>query len=283
MEKKEKCFCFRRWPNDDNRGSLKTTIPNQMTTLAGILCVRNGFELDYNWEISGESLLGVCDELVLSDCESSDGTRERMNEWSARDSRITLHSYPWSNPINTNEWWVDWLNTARQHAKSDAVMFLDADEVLHEDSYETVRRAADNGLAGFCHRYNFWRDAQHLIPEGKCCGHEVLRIGPKNNWFPSDYPDPHGRDADIIAKAQHLDIRIFHYGFLRKREAFFKKAREVQRIWAGTFDPRLEAAEKFEGNWSEMPGVTGWENQLVDFTGTHPKIAHQWLKERNVL
>lgn len=249
-------------------------------TLAGILCIRNGLELDYCFREAGESLLAVCDELVICDCDSTDGTRAVIDEWALREPRINICNFPWTDPKGTNEFWLDWLNYARQHAKSEHVMFLDADEVLHEDSFDTVRRAANNGLAGFCHRYNFWKDAQHLIPQGECCGHEVLRIGPKNYWYPSDYPDPHGRDKEIIAIAIPLDIKIFHYGFIRKREAFFKKARVIQGIWANTFDPRLEAAEKFDGVWSTMPGVTGWENKLVDFTGTHPKFAHAWLRER---
>jgi len=29
-----------------------------------------------------------------------------------------------------------------------------------------------------------------------------------------------------------------------------------------------------------MPGVTGWENELEPFTGTHPAVIHSWLKER---
>jgi glycosyltransferase involved in cell wall biosynthesis len=49
-----------------------------MKTLAGILCIRNGLKLDYCFREAGQSLLGVCDEVVICDSDSDDGTRQIM-------------------------------------------------------------------------------------------------------------------------------------------------------------------------------------------------------------
>lgn len=251
-------------------------------TLGGFVCIRDGDLLDYCWRESVNSLLAVCDEVVICDCDSSDGTRQIMDKWAADQPKVTLANFPWTDPKGDPWWYPNWLNYARQHLKlrgpDTCVVYLDGDEILHEDSYAEVRNAADQGLSLICRRFNFWRDAQSLIPDGKCCGHEVIRVGPRDLWFPSDYPDP--RANEIMRRAGPSNIQIMHYGFLRSREAFFRKAREVQRIWANDFDPRLVAAEKFEGVWSTMPGVTGWENNLVPFTGTHPKLIHRWLLQR---
>jgi glycosyltransferase involved in cell wall biosynthesis len=251
-----------------------------MKTLAGILCCRNTDSLDYCWREAGASLLGVCDELILCDCDSDDGTRQAMDEWAKMEPRIAICNFPWTNPKRDNEWWLNFLNYARQHAKSEMVMLLDADEVLHEDSYEIVRRVADAGQAAFCQRYNFWRDSRSLIPKGHCCGYEVLRLGPKNYWYPSDYPDPHGRDHAIVSMATKTNIKIMHYGFIRERGAFFRKAREVLRIWNDAFDPRLEVAEKEGGNWMTHSAMPEWTKELVPFQGSHPKAIHNWLTER---
>jgi len=80
--------------------------------------------------------------------------------------------------------------------------------------------------------------------------------------------------------ALKLGIDIYHYGFLRRREAFFKKEKLLQGYFFDTYDARLERAEKESGNWMESAGVTGWENQLLDFTGPHPVAARAWLNER---
>jgi glycosyltransferase involved in cell wall biosynthesis len=251
-----------------------------MKTLAGILAVRNGFRGDYCWVEAAKSLLGVCDELVLADCDSSDGTSEAMRDWAAKDSRITLCNFPWTDPRGTNQWWVDFLNYARQHAKSEWIVQVDADELIHEKDYPEIRAAADEGKVLICERYNFWASAQTLIPHGHCCGHEVVRVGPANVVMPSDYPCT-GSDT-IMSMAVPSTVGIYHYGFVRKKEAWWYKAREVHRIWNGDgpLDPRLVAAEEEGGEWARNHKVAEWVKDLVPFTGTHPAIIHPWLIER---
>lgn len=249
-----------------------------MKTISGILCCRNTESLDYCWKEAGQSLLGVCDELVISDCSSSDGTRELIDDWARKDSRIKVVDYPWENPVSTNKWWPEWVNKTIKQASGEWIIQLDADEILHENSYAEVRIASNESRAAICKRWNFWKDDKHLIPSGFCCSDNVIRVGSSKMYMPSDYPM--NEALEIMAIAQPAPIFIGHYGFLRKREAFFQKARVVQNIWAGSFDPRLAAAEAAGGNWMTHSGVTGWENNLVPFTGTHPKLILPWLKER---
>jgi predicted O-methyltransferase YrrM len=247
-------------------------------TLAGIVCVRNGDTLDYCWRESVLSLLPICDEIILCDCDSDDGTK--LERFAAVDSKIRVLNFPWTNPVGSNTWWPEFQNYARAQAKSEMCFFLDADEVLADQYYDEVRAAADAGEVLLCRRRNFWRDSFHLIPEGKCVGHEVIRLVPQNLWVPSDYPDPQGRDKETLTRARKCGVEIMHYGFIRKREAFFRKTAEVEKIWTGSRDTRLADAEKFDGDWSTMPGVTGWENDLVEYRGTHPEVIHRWLRER---
>lgn len=250
-----------------------------MSTLGGNVCIRNGFELDYCWREAVTSLLPICDKVVISDCESTDGTWEYIQDWAKREPKLVLHRYPWTDPKGSNVWWPEWLNIARQHLPTDMHIQLDADEVLHQDSYDEVLKARDNQSILYCTRFNFWRDPQHLIPEGKCCGRTVLRIAPTNRPIPSDYPYPPAEET--MGLGQQSTVKIMHYGFLRQHDAFFRKARTVQKIWANSYDPRLEAAEKNGRQWASTPGLCGgWENQLDDFTGTHPEVIKPWLRNR---
>jgi glycosyltransferase involved in cell wall biosynthesis len=250
-----------------------------VNTLAGLLSVRNTISLDYCWRECGESLLGVCDELVINDCESNDGTWEQVQEWAHQEPRITLVRTPWTDPVATNKWWPEFFNRTREHAKSQMVLAMDADEVLHEEDFGLIRSASNAGKVLYFKRLNFWKDPRHLIPKGQCCGTQVVRLAPRHLPLPSDYPYPPADET--VSMAEQSDIRTFHYGFLRKREAFFKKARTVQRIWANDFDPRLARAEREEGNWMVNPVVAPWVNDLTEYNGNHPKFIHQWLKERD--
>lgn len=250
--------------------------------LGGFVCVRNVLNLDYCWREAVQSLLPICDEVVICDSDSEDGTSEIIRDWAHKEAKLTICNFPWTDPKGDNTWYPTWLNTAREHLKMKDgwCIYLDADEILHETSYPMVRWAAEKQKALVCERFNFWRDPQHLIPKGVCLGWEVIRVGPQRLFFPSDYPDP--RAAEIMRIAQRIGkVEIMHYGFLRRREAFFRKARAVQRIWGGdSYDPRLEAAEIYDGEWACTPGITGWENKLDPFHGTHPSVIRPWLTER---
>lgn len=246
-------------------------------TLGGNVCIRNGTLLDYPWKEAVRSLLPICDKVIVCDCDSTDGTREQIDEWCNHEPKLIPLNFPWTDPKGDVNWWPTWLNYAREHLPTEMHIQLDADEVIHEDDYSTIKTEAKAGHTCFFKRLNFWRDPDHLIPEGVCCGTKVLRMAPTDMPIPSDYPyEPAAR---TMATAHEINARVFHYGFLREKKAFFRKAREVQRIWVNSFDPRLEAAEKHEGHWSEMPGVTGWENNLVNYDGSHPSAIRMWLEE----
>lgn len=251
-----------------------------MSTLAGCVCIRNGFDLDFPWIQAVESLLPVCDEVVICDGESEDSTQAYARNWSKREPKINLCVYPWPKPKGDADFWVTWLNYAREHIKSDWHFQLDADEILHEKSYDelrefTKRKALKSGIVT---RWNFWQDTAHTIPEGVCLGKHVVRVAPSNIWLASDGPHPKGSEASQIS--QNTGIEIFHYGFLRHPEAFFKKERALQGFFFDTYDQRLADAEKFEGNWMTKEGVTGWENRLDEYHGKHPEVIKGWLKQR---
>lgn len=251
-------------------------------TLGGNVCVRNGIELDFCFREAIQSLLPVCDEVVVCDGESTDGTQELIRDWITHEPKIKICVYKWPNPKGDPDFWVKWLNYAREHVRSTYTIQLDADEVLSENSYGIIQqykqRPAKPSFALWCRRYNFWSDHKHLIPHGVCCSHRVVRFAPQHIWMPSDGSHPRG--AQLIRLAKPSSVEIFHYGFIRKREAFFKKERALHNMFFASYDPRLEEAEKYEGNWATMPGLCDWENKLVPYIGGHPRVMAKWLKER---
>lgn len=260
-------------------------------TISGIVPVRNAFNLEYTLAETVESLLPVCDEVVISDGESTDGTQEFIRDWMTREPKIKLCVYDWPNPQGDVDFYVTWLQSLRCHASCTFVLQLDADEILSEHSYPTIERFKaetnpDDRVSLWCRRYNFWKDAQHLIPHGVCLGHRVVRIGPQSVWMPSDGPHPKG--SEMIAMAVDSNVEIFHYGFLRRREAFFLKARELQKMFFNSYDPRLAAVERkliLEGekageNWMVEIENVEWINRLIPFSQTHPLVARSWLVAR---
>lgn len=252
-----------------------------MSTLGGFICVRNGFELDYCWREAAESLLRVVDQLILCDSDSTDGTRQAMERMADRDKRIKVINWPWPSPKGQSHiWFIEWLNFARQHLTSDFCIYLDADEVLSDspDCHKAIREAMAKRECLAVDRLNFWRDASSLIPNGECCGKWCVRFGPREYECVSDEPHHQGERPIVDQARKEPNVQIFHLGFLREKDAFYRKARVVLEAWFNRFDPRLE-----EG---ESAGKPLWETEcafterLLPFNGYMPDGVQRWLCER---
>lgn len=251
-----------------------------MKTLGATIALRNGIEYDFCFEECIASLLPVCEEIVVAESQSTDGTRARLEEMAKAEPKIKIYDYPYTNPVGDPCWVMNWTNFAREKLTTDYNIQMDADEVLHESAYDRIMsKIQGREVSLLCRRWNFWKDHRHLIPLGECCAAEVLRVCPTKYWLAADFPDSRGRESmDIQIGA--LDVCIYHYGFIRKRKAFFEKEEALQRAFFNDYDPNLKKAETYDGNWMQMPGLCSWNDQIIEFNGPHPLVAHKWLTDR---
>lgn len=251
-----------------------------MSSLSGLVCVRNGLKLDYCWREAAFSLVPICDEVVICDADSDDGTSASIFEVTQSDSRIRSINYPWPNPHQDDKFWVKWLNWARQHLLGKMMIQLDADEVLDPGGYQKITELKNAGRCALFQRLNFWKDAQHLAPHNRCCGTMVARLGPTSLYLPSDEPSP-AVEPNIRTNAEwHPQLRIFHYGFIRKPDAFVRKSVEVQNMFFGSVDRRITDMQLEGKRWDERDY---FDIPLEDYHGSHPQVAHAWLRERGHL
>lgn len=249
--------------------------------IGGNICIRDGESTDFMWREAVESLLPVCSTVYICDGGSTDGTLQAIEKWCSREPRLRLTHFPWSSPVGQTHLWVTWLNHARSHITEPWHFQLDADEVLSPASYDWIRdfTSTPREASAWCHRFNFWRDPWHLLPDGKVCGTRVARLASTSLWMPTDYPHPLGED--LCRMAVGSPIQIYHYGWLRRREAMIQKQRRYMN-WTvgGDLDPRLTAAET-AANWcEEVATQCGWRGDVTRFQGEHPEVAKQWLRDR---
>jgi glycosyltransferase involved in cell wall biosynthesis len=248
--------------------------------LSGFTVCKNALSLDYAIVECINSLLPVCDEVVVGEMGSTDGTRLALQAWSERDSRIRIVDIrDWTRERGNMKWFVEALNETRQHLQYPMMLQLDADEVLGDDreTLALVQRAKETGEIFAFDRLNFARDAKSLIPEGECCGKYVVRIGPSKYWIPSD--EPHERGEVEFLDLAHIEpmAKIFHLGFLRHPEAFYAKARVVLGAFFNEFDSRLAAAEREQ---TDPLSKFEWWNRLERYTGDYPAGVKKWMLAR---
>lgn len=264
-----------------------------LTGLSGYLIVKDAIKGDYPVVEAARSLLPICNEVLIADCESDDGTLEMLTHFAATEVKVRVISIPWPllpsyeqwkadvpRPANDHHFWPALINRVRPLLRYQFQIHLDADEVLFPCAFPEIIKCMDEGGCRWMKRLNFWRDAQSLVPPGWVCGDYVARLGPTALWMPSDEQHPEGEPEMRVKATKHESIVCGHYGFLRKDAAFYAKSKRMQPALAGTYDSRLEEAERTGAPWWTVSTFPGG---LVPYTGTHPDVILPWLKERGRL
>jgi hypothetical protein len=261
--------------------------------LSGYVPVRDNFALDYCAQLSVQSLLPICDEVIIGDAGSTDNTLEFFRDWQITEPKIRIvhcvlpplpkpdeverddPNRPPGNPVML----IHWLNEIRAHCRFSMQITLDADEVLDPCSYPEIKQAMADETPRWIKRLNLWKSPQWEAPHGTVCGENVVRMGPTSMEMHSDEPCPQG-EPEIRRLAINGDnMLIVHLGFLRRQEAFLKKSRVVQAMIHNTYDPRLKEAEVTGQSWVDLSPFPP-NKPLIPCNKRFAPYVNDWLRER---
>lgn len=243
--------------------------------LSGYTITRDCIKGDYCFELTIRCLSAVCDEVVIADAGSTDGTRNVLLELYRTLGNVRILDYEREDCFNNKALLTRWMNWTREQLHGSHQLYLDADEIIDPEQRERIRSQAITNHPFWCRRYNFWGDHRHVTPPGVVCGDEVVRLAPQHYWMPSDEPCiPEARIRDDAIK---YGPDIFHYGFIRKPEGFLAKSAWLQPALVGSFDDRLKRAMQTGEDWRALAPCP---KTPLPFHGKHPSIALNWLKDR---
>lgn len=246
-----------------------------MAKLTGVTWAYNAISQDYCLLESVKALKEFCDEVVILDAGSTDGTDHLIKSLDSNNVRILLCD---------NEEWVKqkgkeklslFTNKALKAVNTEWFYYQQADEITHESSYPFIRRAIDEQAEGYLiSRINLWGNPYsqlNVVQNRKPCSTEIVRLA-KTGYQAYDDAESIG----VIPSDTYLDkIRMYHMGFVRSRDVHASKIRHMQgEVFECGVDAKLEGMTVFDPwKWFDKTDVEPIKEPL-------PSIIQPWAAMR---
>jgi glycosyltransferase involved in cell wall biosynthesis len=248
--------------------------------VSGFTFIRNAVRYDYPILEAIRSILPLCDEVVVAVGRSEDGTRELIE--GLGDPRIRIIDTEWDDSlreggrvlaVETNK------ALAAVAPQSDWCVYIQGDEVLHEDGLPAVResmRTADDQVDGLLFAYtHFYGSYDYVGASAGWYRHEIRAIRPGRGIF--SYRDAQGfrKAPDRPLNVVRVGATVHHYGWVKEPAAMQRKQESFHRMWHDDawVAQHVVPAEAFDDG-REL-------RHLARFTGTHPAVMAERIARRN--
>lgn len=247
--------------------------------ISGCTFVRNGFLLGYPVKESLNSLASFCDEVIIAIGDSEDETLTYVK--SLNNPNIRIIETQWDDSMREGgRILAQQTNIALAECTGDWIVYLQADEVLHEQDMKPLRESISKAnersdIEGLLFDYHhFFGDYDHVGLGRQWYRKEIRAI--KNSGSVISWKDAQGfRLLEPNANARKLRVmqanaHIYHYGWVRNPSAFLRKQAAFGRLYHDDawLSEHLPTSEEFPKCY-----------ELGLFTGTHPSIMHERIKE----
>lgn len=255
--------------------------------ISGFTYVRNGFDFGYPFIAAIQSLLPIVDEMIVVVGDSTDGTREAVEALGS--TKIKIVDTIWDLEMRRNgKIFAQQANIGLDNASGDWMIHIQADEVIHEDTIQTLKEEIYNAekmesveglLLPF---YHFWGDFGYIRNTRRTHAHEIRAF--KNKGVVRSYKDSQGfRKYDSIEaynagqKGEKLNVvkinvPIYHYSYVRNPKLMAKKSNFFNRFWHSGESLKSKEREVFDYNNVD---------KLETFKGKHPKYVEEFINKKN--
>lgn len=209
--------------------------------ISGFSFIRNGCQYDYPFEESYRSLLPLVDELVLVVGKGTDETLQRVHKLTEESAKVKIFESEWDESLRKGGLILSQqTNMAMEKCQYEWGIYLQADEVLHEDDYDSIRAAVaradkDPQVDGLLFDYvHFYGDFFVVNKNPSAYRREVraVRLGREiSSWKDAQgFRRKNGEHWDKL-RVIHSGARIFHYGWVRPPEIMREKTVAMDRLY----------------------------------------------------
>lgn len=248
--------------------------------IAGFTIIRNAITYDYPVVESISSILPLVEKLFVAVGQSEDDTLgliKRMNE-----PKISIIETVWDDRLREGGA-VLAVETDKAFdaigPEYDWAVYIQGDEVLHENSLEKVRKSIQqahtrSNVDGLTVAYTHFYGSYKYIGDSRSWYRNEIRVI-RNDKSIRSYKDAQGfRKEGKKLNVMKSGGEMFHYGWVKDPKIQKKKEKNIHRYW--------HTDEWIKNNVRDEPEYDYYgADSLAVFTGTHPAIMKSRVEEES--
>lgn len=249
--------------------------------ISGFTFVRNGVKFDYPIVEAIQSILPVCDEMVVAVGNSEDDTLDLIRSISSPKIKIietvwddTLRAGGRVLAVETNK------ALAAISPGSDWAFYVQADEVFHENDLPKISDAMkkwkdDKRVEGLVFNHiNFFGSYDYVADSHKWHKKEVRVI--RNDKSISSFKDAMSfRRNGKKLRVKFVDATIYHYGWVKNPSVQKEKRIAFNKMWHD--DAWIEKSRETISEFDYSEKI----DALSRFGGTHPAVMLPRISQMN--
>lgn len=247
--------------------------------ISGFTIIRNGEKLGYPYLEAIQSIMPICDEIIIVVGDCSDDTLLKLNELNSEKIKI-IHTV-WDESLRTGgAILAQQTNIALEHISGDWGFYIQGDEVVHEKYLPIIKSEiqkyhSNNNVEGLLFNYkHFYGSYEYVAKAMKWYRKEIRVI--RNNIGITSYRDAQGfRKNNQKIKVKQIEAEIYHYGWCRIPEKQQNKQLEFSKLYHSDDWISKNVVQASEYDYSTF-------DSLEKFTENHPITMQKRISETNI-
>ena len=249
--------------------------------VSGFTVIRNAIKYDYPIVEAIQSILPLCDEVVVAVGNSDDNTLELIQNI---DPKIRIIETIWDDSLREGGR-VLAVETDKAYAAisadSDWAFYIQGDEVIHEKYHPAIlasmqKYKGDLKVEGLLFNYKHFYGSYDYIGSSLSWYLDEIRII-RNRKDIFSYRDAQGfrKLPNQKLSVKKIDAYVYHYGWVKAPEVMQKKQESFHKMW-------------HDDSWVEENVVKAVEfdyqskiDQLKLFDETHPLVMQKRIADKN--
>lgn len=250
--------------------------------VAGFTFIKNALIYDYPIVEAIQSILPICDEVVVAVGKSDDKTLELIQ--AIHLSKIRIIETVWDESLREGGR-VLAVETDKAFAaiskEMDWAIYIQGDEVIHEDYLENMKLGMEKCLKeseidGLLFRYQHFYGSYDYVGSSPGWYRNEIRIV-RNDKSIYSYKDAQGfrKNENEKLNVASIDAEVYHYGWVKDPRAMQLKQESFNKLWHDDswVDQHVVKADEFD--------YESHISELKKFDGSHPQVMESRINQKN--